>query len=129
MVDTILVVDDEVGARTLITIMLERGRFAVVQSANGNDALQKLDEAQKDGFQFSLIVVDAIMPNMSGVELCTEIRKRPESEKIPILFLVARNDANSVMRAMQVGANDYLPKPILHHDVIAKVRQLINDSR
>lgn len=116
----ILVVDDEVGALTLIGIMLERGGFSVLKAKDAVDALAVLDQNLPD-----LIILDVMMPGMDGITLCRTIRQQREMKTIPILILSARNDADSVMRGMDAGANDYLPKPILHHDLVSKVRQML----
>ena len=116
----ILVVDDEVGALTLIGIMLERGGFSVLKAKNAIDALAVLDQHVPD-----LIILDVMMPGMDGIELCRVIRGRPDTNDTPVLILSARNDADAVMRGMDAGANDYLPKPILHHDLVAKVRNML----
>ncbi len=117
----ILVVDDEIGALTLIGIMLDRGGFEVLKARDANQALAILDKETPD-----LMILDVMMPDISGIELCQMIRKRKETTETPILILSARGDAESVMRGMDAGANDYLPKPILHHDLVAKVRNMLN---
>lgn len=123
MKNTILVVDDEVGALTLIGIMLERGGFSVLKAKDAQDALAVLDQSLPD-----LIILDVMMPGMDGIELCSVIRNRPETLEVPILILSARNDAESVMRGMEAGANDYLPKPILHHDLVSKVKLMLTQT-
>jgi DNA-binding response OmpR family regulator len=117
----ILVVDDEIGALTLIGIMLERGGFSVIKAKDANAALAELDKETPD-----LIILDVMMPGMNGIELCRVIRGRTETADIPVLILSARGDAESVMRGMDAGANDYLPKPILHHDLVDKVRKMLD---
>ncbi len=117
----ILVVDDEIGALTLIGIMLDRGGFEVLKAREANQALAILDKETPD-----LMILDVMMPGVDGIELCQMIRKRKETAETPILILSARGDAESVMRGMDAGASDYLPKPILHHDLVAKVRHMLN---
>ncbi|NJL96149.1 MAG: response regulator [Anaerolineae bacterium] len=116
----ILVVDDEIGALTLIGIMLERGGFEVLKAKDADSALSVLGEETPD-----MIILDVMMPGTDGIELCGMIRERPETSETPVLILSARGDAESVMRGMDAGANDYLPKPILHHDLVAKVRKML----
>ena len=118
----ILVVDDEMGARTLMGIMLERDGFKAVKAKDAIEALKILDETDPP----DLIILDVMMPGMDGVELCRTIRGRASSATLPILILSARSDVESVMRGMDAGATDYLPKPILNHDLTAKVRALLN---
>jgi DNA-binding response OmpR family regulator len=117
----ILVVDDEVGALTLIGIMLDRGGFEVVKAQNANQALAILEKAEPD-----LIILDIMMPGMDGIELCRVIRTMRQYLETPILILSTRSDSESVMRGMDAGATDYLPKPILHHDLVSKVRSMLS---
>jgi len=117
----ILVVDDEVGALTLIGIMLDRGGFEVVKAQNANQALAILEKAEPD-----LIILDIMMPGMDGIELCRVIRTMRQYLETPILILSTRSDSESVMRGMEAGATDYLPKPILHHDLVSKVRSMLS---
>ncbi len=117
----ILVVDDEIGALTLIGIMLERGGFQVLKAKDADSALAVLDKDIPD-----LIILDVMMPgSIDGIDLCEIIRGRNDIGDVPVLILSARGDADSVMRGMEAGANDYLPKPILHHDLVAKVRSML----
>jgi two-component system phosphate regulon response regulator PhoB len=121
MKHNILVVDDEHGARTLIGIMLERGGFNVLKAEDAQVALRILGEGLPD-----LIILDVMMPQMDGIELCRVIRKRDDTRFTPILILSARGDAQSIMRGMEAGATDYLPKPILHNDLVAKIRSMLD---
>ncbi|MDQ7026474.1 MAG: response regulator [Anaerolineae bacterium] len=120
MKKNVLVVDDEIGALTLIGIMLERGGFNVLKAKDADAALATLDQSTPD-----LIILDVMMPGTDGIELCGIIRRRADTSSIPVLILSARGDADSVMRGMEAGANDYLPKPILHHDLVTKVRTIL----
>lgn len=119
----ILVVDDEIGALTLIGIMLERGGFDVLKAKDADSALAVLDQETPD-----MIILDVMMPGIDGIELCKIIRQRPNLAKTPVLILSARGDAESVMRGMDAGADDYLPKPILHHDLVAKVEKMLSSA-
>ena len=119
----VLVVDDEIGALTLIGIMLERGGFGVLKAKDARMALSVLDESQPD-----LIILDVMMPGMDGIELCKVIRQRDVTKQTPILILSARGDAESIIKGIEAGANDYLPKPILHHDLVSKVRSMLGES-
>ncbi len=119
----ILVVDDEIGALTLIGIMLERGGFEVLKANDADSALAVLEHDTPD-----MIILDVMMPGIDGIELCGMIRKREDTNQVPVLILSARGDAESVMRGMDAGADDYLPKPILHHDLVAKVRKMLDAS-
>ncbi len=117
----IMVVDDEVGALTLIAIMLERGGFEVIKASNAYDALNQLQDITPHMF-----ILDVMMPGMDGIELCRRIRADSKTRELPILILSARGDPESVEQGMNAGADDYLQKPILHHDLITKVREMLN---
>ncbi len=119
----ILVVDDEIGALTLIGIMLERGGFEVLKANDADSALAVLEQDTPD-----MIILDVMMPGTDGIELCGMIRQRSDTTNVPVLILSARGDAESVMRGMDAGADDYLPKPILHHDLVAKVRKMLDTT-
>jgi DNA-binding response OmpR family regulator len=119
----ILVVDDEIGALTLIGIMLERGGFGVTKARDAKNALEVLADGTPD-----LIILDVMMPGMSGIELCRLLRQREPTRHVPILILSARGDSGSVIEGIDAGANDYLPKPILHHDLVSKVKSMLGQS-
>ena len=91
----ILVVDDEIGALTLIGIMLERGGFSVLKAKDAKSALNVLDQNTPD-----LIILDVMMPGMDGIELCRVIRERQDTGGTPVLILSARGDAESIMRGI-----------------------------
>jgi DNA-binding response OmpR family regulator len=117
----ILVVDDEIGALTLIGIMLERGGFEVQKAQNADEALAMLESEIPD-----LFILDVMMPRIDGIELCRMLRQRDDTKDRPVLILSARGDAKSVIQGMEAGATDYILKPIFHHNLVAKVRNLLN---
>jgi len=119
----VLAVDDEIGALTLIEIMLQRGGFSVLKARDAKEALSILEETTPD-----MIILDIMMPGMDGIELCKRIRSRPETQHTPVLILSARGDSASIVRGIQAGADDYLPKPILHHDLVSKVQSMLEVS-
>ena len=123
MKKNILIVDDEIGALTLIGIMLERGGFEVSKARDAKIALNLLESTTPD-----LIILDVMMPGMNGIDLCQVIRQREETHATPVLILSARGDAESIIRGIEAGANDYLPKPILHHDLVSKVRAMLGEN-
>jgi len=117
----VLIVDDEVGARTLIGIMLDRGGFKVTKAKDADEALTMVEKDELP----DLIILDVMMPGMDGIELCRVLRTKPRVTETPILILSARGDLEAISRGMEAGATDYLPKPILHHDLVAKVRSML----
>lgn len=116
----ILVVDDEKGAQTLLSIMLERGGFDVWKASSANEALTVLNDTTPD-----LIILDVMMPEIDGIQLCGMLRRREQTRTTPVLMLSARRDSDSIIRGIEAGANDYLMKPILHHDLVSKVRTML----
>lgn len=112
----VMVVDDEIGALALIAIILERNGFAVVKAQGGPVALDLLEKTKPD-----LFVLDLMMPEMDGIELCQRIRARPETATTPIILLSARSDQQTIDRALQAGANEYLSKPVFQHALVSKV--------
>ncbi len=118
----ILVVDDEIGALTLIGIMLERGGFDVHKAQSAKEALGLIDN---DGSP-DMFILDVMMPEIDGIQLCRMLRGRDDTKEVPILILSARGDAKSVIQGMEAGATDYILKPIFHHNLVEKVRNLLN---
>jgi two-component system alkaline phosphatase synthesis response regulator PhoP len=112
----VMVVDDEIGALALIAIILERNGYGVVKAQGGPVALDLLEKTQPD-----LFVLDLMMPEMDGIELCKRIRTMPGTASTPIILLSARSDPETVERAMRAGANDYLSKPVFQHALVNRV--------
>ena len=104
---SILIVDDEPTARTLLRLILVRAGFKVVEARDGYEALTRLEEATVD-----LVLLDVMMPGIDGIEVCEKIRADEKTAVIPILLLSAKTDILSVRRGLSAGANKYLKKPI-----------------
>ena len=119
----VFIVDDEIGALTLVTIMLERGGYEVVKAENAAQALEKIDA---DGIP-DLFILDVMMPDMNGIELCRLLKGRDDTQDIPVLILSARGDSRSVVEGIDAGATDYLLKPIFHNNLVEKVRGILGD--
>jgi len=117
----ILIVDDEMGARVLIKAFLDRGGFEVVTAKNGRDALALIET----GTLPDLILLDVNMPEMDGITFTRTVRGKFPDALLPIIVLSASGDADTVTRAMRAGATDFLNKPILHHDLSAKVKAIL----
>jgi two-component system phosphate regulon response regulator PhoB len=71
------------------------------------------------------MILDVMMPGMNGIELCGAVRQREATAKTPVIILSARGDADSIIHGIEAGANDYLLKPILHHDLVSKIRAML----
>lgn len=116
---SILVVDDEpVNLRVLINHLSLAG-YNVSTAVNGKDALDIIDKAVPD-----LILLDIMMPGMSGYEVCNVIRKNHSQYELPIIFLSAKDKPENIVKGLEFGANDYLTKPISKQELLARVNNL-----
>lgn len=120
---TVLVVDDDFSALSLVGVMLERDGMIPVMASDAHEALAALSTASPD-----VIVVDLMMPGIDGVRLATILRQRSDTSKTPILMLASPNDSESIKRAMLAGATDHLVRPVLYPNLIAKVRELLKQA-
>jgi DNA-binding response OmpR family regulator len=120
---SVLVVDDEPMARTLLRLMLVRAGFEVSEAENGFDALEKVEGNLPD-----LILLDVMMPGMDGFTVCQKVRAREETAELPIIMLSAKTDSDSINRGLLVGATKYLTKPISPEELTKHVRSALNNS-
>lgn len=118
---TVLVVDDDFSALALLGIMLEREGYRAVKAADAHEALAALAQGAPN-----LIILDLMMPGIDGIRLATILRQRTDTSQTPILMLSSHADQESIQRGLNAGANDYLVKPVLHPNLIAKVRELLS---
>ena len=112
----ILLVDDEVDILEFLKYNLEQDNFEVLVSSNGKDALKKI--AQKP----DLIVLDIMMPEMDGFEVYEQIKKNKEYQEIPIIFLTAKSGETDEIKGLDLGASDYIQKPISPKKLIARIK-------
>jgi len=111
---TILVVDDEQSYRDALAVALEREGFIVETAADGVEAIAKFDAARP-----ALVLLDVMLPQMSGVDVCREIRTRSQ---VPIIMVTARNSEIDAVVGLEVGADDYITKPFRLRELVARVR-------
>ena len=119
---SILVVDDEPMARNLLRLMLVREGFDVLEAVDGQDALNKIDQATPD-----LMILDVMMPGISGIEVCKKLRLREALADLPIMMLSARTDMDSVEEGLAAGATKYLTKPISADELSHQVRKILEN--
>jgi two-component system alkaline phosphatase synthesis response regulator PhoP len=112
----ILLVDDEVDILEFLKYNLEQDNFEVLVSSNGKDALKKI--AQNP----DLIVLDIMMPEMDGFELYQQIKKNKDYQDIPIIFLTAKSGETDEIKGLNLGASDYIQKPISPKKLIARIK-------
>ncbi len=113
----ILVVEDEVQLARLMELELEHEGYQAVVEYNGSDALQRLKE---DDFQ--LVLLDIMIPDINGLELCEKIRKFSD---IPIVMVTARDAVPDKVKALDIGADDYITKPFAIEELLARIRALL----
>lgn len=120
----ILIVDDEPAQQQLLRYNVEKSGFDVLLADNGNDAINIVDEVNPD-----LIVLDWMIPEASGIDVCHELRSRPETRYLPILMVSARGEDIDLAMALDAGADDYITKPFSPRELIARIKSLLRRSR
>jgi two-component system, OmpR family, phosphate regulon response regulator PhoB len=124
MTARIMIVEDEEPLTLLLRYNLEAEGYAVDTAARGDEAEVKLKEAAPD-----LVVLDWMLPGMSGIELCRRLRARAETERLPIIMLTARGEESERIRGLSTGADDYIVKPFSVPELLARVRALLRRAR
>lgn len=117
MATRVLLVDDDVKLGELLTSYLEQNNFAVTPAADGPKALAAMD---RDAFD--LVLLDLSLPGMDGLEVCRRIRKKSQ---VPILMLTARGDEADRVVGLELGADDYVPKPFSPRELVARMRAVM----
>ena len=121
---TILVVEDEPAQRDVLTYNLEAEGFEVVSAEDGEEALLLVAETGPD-----IIVLDWMLPGISGIEICRRLKTRPETATIPVLMLSARSEEVDRVRGLETGADDYVVKPYSVMELMARVRNQLRRVR
>lgn len=116
----ILVVDDEEHIRQLVTLYLEKEGFAVETAGDGRAALSRVNAVRPD-----LVVLDLMLPELDGWQVCRELRRSPLTEALPIIMLTARDDMIDRILGLELGADDYLTKPFNPRELVARVRAVL----
>ncbi|TFE25413.1 response regulator transcription factor [Cohnella luojiensis] len=113
----ILVIDDEEAIRDLIELVLKRENFLVLTAENGGTGLKELDSFKPD-----LVLLDLMLPDYSGYDLCKEITKK---QAIPVIMLSAKNEIIDKVLGLELGAEDYLTKPFDNRELIARIKVVL----
>lgn len=121
---TVLVVEDEAAQREVLTYNLEAEGFRVTRAENGEEALVLIEEESPD-----IIVLDWMLPNVSGIEVCRQIKTRPGTRNVPIIMLSARSEEVDRVRGLETGADDYVVKPYSVIELMARVRAQLRRAR
>lgn len=114
----ILVVDDEPINLQVLINHLSLQNYALTQASNGMEALEIIDE----GFKPDLILLDIMMPKMTGYELCQKLREQFPANELPVVLLTAKNQVSDLVEGFSAGANDYLTKPVSKNELLARIK-------
>lgn len=120
MTFTILVVDDEPALRELIGQMLELGGYAIQEAADGEEALDVIDETPPDA-----VILDVMMPVMDGITVCKTLRANAQTADLPIIMLSGKTQQEAVAEGLAAGANKYLCKPTSFEELMESLNQVL----
>lgn len=120
----ILVMEDEDALATLLQYNLEKEGYDVVIASDGEEGLVQVEERQPD-----LVLLDWMLPKVSGIEVCRRLRGRAETRNLPIIMLTARGEESDRVRGLDTGADDYLTKPFSMVELIARIRAVLRRIR
>ena len=113
----VLLVEDEPAQREVLAYNLEAEGFEVAQASNGEEALEAISDSPPD-----LILLDWMMPHVSGLEVCRRLKLRPETRGIPVIMLSARSEEVDKVRGLETGADDYVIKPYSVFELMARLK-------
>ena len=118
--ESILVVEDEEDILDLVSYNLKQAGFSVIAVESGEEALEVASEEN-----FSLVLLDLMLPGIDGLEVCRLIRAKPETKNIPVLMLTARTEEVDRIVGLELGADDYLTKPFSPRELVLRVRAIL----
>ncbi|WP_147124959.1 phosphate regulon transcriptional regulator PhoB [Shimia ponticola] len=121
---SVLVVEDEPAQRAILAYNLEAEGFRVVQAGDGEEALVLIDEEAPD-----VILLDWMLPSVSGIEICRQIKMRKDTRLVPVIMLSARSEEVDKVRGLETGADDYVTKPYSVLELMARVRTQLRRAR
>jgi len=121
---TVLVIEDEPAQREVLSYNLTAEGFAVTQVETGDDAMQAVEEEHPD-----VIILDWMLPGVSGIEICRRLKSSTETRKIPVIMLTARTEEADRVRGLETGADDYVVKPYSVIELMARVRTQLRRVR
>jgi two-component system phosphate regulon response regulator PhoB len=124
MKPTVMIVEDEASLVTMLRYNLEKEGYNVTEASDGEEAVTVADETPPDA-----VILDWMLPRMSGIEVCRQLRRKPETRTVPIIMLTARSEETDKVRGLNVGADDYMTKPFSMPELIARVRALLRRAK
>ena len=124
MLANVLLVEDEKSIITLIKYNLEKEGFKVFCAETGEDALKIIKEKTLD-----VVILDWMLPDVSGIEVCRQIKKDKKLKNVPVLILTAKGEPDDKIKGLEVGADDYVTKPFNNKELLLRVKSLIKRSK
>jgi len=124
MKPSVLVVEDEEALATLLRYNLEKEGYEATVAADGEEAMLAIDERMPD-----VVLLDWMLPNVSGVEVCRRLRSQRETRNLPVIMLTARGEESDRLRGLETGADDYVVKPFSMAELIARIRAVLRRIR
>jgi len=121
---TIVIAEDEDALATLLQYNLEKEGYRVLVAGDGEEGLLLIDEHKPD-----LLLLDWMLPKVSGIEVCRRLRQKTETRNIPILMLTARGEESDRIRGLDTGADDYVVKPFSMTELLARIRAVLRRIR
>ena len=121
---SILIADDEPNQLELMSYNLKKAGFSIIKAENGEDALIKVEDLRPD-----LVILDWMMPNMSGIDVCRTLRSKKETKLIPIIILSARSEEGDKSLGLDTGADDYISKPFSPIELVSRVKALLRRTK
>ncbi|GAC1481141.1 MAG: phosphate regulon transcriptional regulator PhoB [Acetobacteraceae bacterium] len=119
----VLVVEDEASLATMLRYNLEKQGFRVEEAVDGHEAMARITESPPD-----IVLLDWMLPVMSGIEVCRQIRRRPATRDLPVIMVTARTEDQDAVRGLNTGADDYITKPFSMEALLARMRALLRRS-
>jgi two-component system phosphate regulon response regulator PhoB len=119
----VLVVEDEAAIATMLRYNLEKQGYRVSEASDGHEALTRIQEQQPD-----IVLLDWMLPLMSGIEVCRQIRRKPATRDLPVIMVTARTEDHDAVRGLNTGADDYITKPFNIEALLARMRALLRRS-
>lgn len=113
----ILIVEDEAPLVTLLRYNLEKEGYQVAEAGDGDEAIMLINERKPD-----LVLLDWMLPVLSGIEVCRQLRRKPETRDLPVIMLTARGEEADKVRGLNTGADDYITKPFSVPELLARIR-------